>query len=136
MRLRVEEVDQVNNYLRIRNHKGNPSGTRPPLLIEMHEDLKRLFRSLTPYNSEYWFSGRFSYRQWGRWTERAGIRGFEPFRGMRTSYVSWRIEEGANVSLLDVVLGHSTPVITQKFYNKARVATSQMIPNQRSVLGG
>jgi integrase len=129
--LRVEEVDLINQTFRLINHKG-----KAPIIHKMHPDLVQLFRSLTPYDDKFWFSRRFSYKRWHGFTEKAGITGFEPFRGMRTSYCSWRVEEGASLSLLEAAMGHSTPVITQKHYNKAHEATKLIMVNQRSVMNG
>lgn len=127
--LRVDEVNTFTGVISPKDHKGVSKLTH-----QMHPDLVQLFKVLTPYNETYWFSRRFNYDKWREWTRKAEVEGFEPFKGMRASYTTWRVEEGAALSLLEAALGHSTPVITQKHYNKAHEASKLLLEKQRSVI--
>lgn len=53
-------------------------------------------------------------------------------KDLRTNYTSWLVEEGAALSLLQCALGHLTPLVTGRFYNKAQNATEKLVPLQKS----
>jgi hypothetical protein len=46
------------------------------------------------------------------------------------------MEEGAPISLLEAALGHPTPEVTQRHYNKAHNASVVLLEHQRSVVNG
>jgi integrase len=129
--------DQVNlekEYICIDMHKGsrgNPK--RNPLIIKLHQDLIKIFSFLEYRPGELIFPCGFNYRTWRKSCKRAGVEGLK-LKDLRPNYTSWLVEAGATLSLLQCSLGHSTPLVTGRFYNKAQKATEILVPLQKSFL--
>lgn len=134
--LRIGEVKLISKELVIGSTKGVL-----PIILKMHPDLVKLFSHL----SEFWrVDQEFVFEKipgvpfkslnasWKKGCEAAGIVGFQ-FRNLRTTYGTWRVEEGISMPLLQAALGHTTSQTTSRFYNKARHATEQIVKTQRSV---
>jgi integrase len=135
--LRRDECDFDSREIRIHDTK-----TGVPVVCSMHPEVYELLLTLCDEDQA---AGEFVFhdqagkpvtrfeKEWNAAWKRAEVRRVL-FKNLRTTYTSWRIEEGAPIDLLQAALGHTSPMTTARHYNRARCATKILIMKQRTVL--
>lgn len=139
--LKLTEIDFEIGELLIDTHKGGTPASRKRLHKEALDVVlaRREYIRKNKIDTEYIFCKPDGdcyhdfYIHWRAACKEAGIPGFW-FEHLRPTYGSWRVEEGAQLPLLQRALDHSTPTTTGRFYNKTSQATSELLKKQRSVL--
>jgi site-specific recombinase XerD len=144
--LRVEDIDSASNVIRVRQGKGDkPRMTvlGPALLAELRA---HWLRYRAPYG--WLFPARDGHRHWqdrpmprksaskvfSVAVRRAGVTRPLTLHGLRHAFATHLLEDGVDLRIIQVLLGHARPETTAQY---AHVATDliRRTPSPLSVLG-
>lgn len=139
--LKVSEVDLLKNQIDIESQKSGAPLTSKLL----HEEAATIIReriaanALNGIQTKYVFCKPDGdcyhdfYTHWRKACEGAGLKGF-CFEHLRPTYASWRFEEGATLPVVQLLLDHSTPTTTGRFYNRSTQVAAKVMEKQRSIV--
>ncbi|MHC4368339.1 MAG: tyrosine-type recombinase/integrase [Planctomycetota bacterium] len=124
---RVSDIDFDNGYVTTRSTKTRKSMGSRPLPVPIMAELKKYVSGLDP-KEEKIFSRPFSQYRWTQVRERIGLDDFK-FHDLRKTFGSVLAQNGVSTAVIQRLLEHSSPDLTNKVYTNVDPVLRHAIDN-------
>ncbi|MHC4434422.1 MAG: tyrosine-type recombinase/integrase, partial [Planctomycetota bacterium] len=111
---RVSDLDFEKSYVTTRSTKTRKSMGSRPLPVPIMAELKRYISGVDP-KQETIFTRPFSQYRWTQIREKLGLRDFK-FHDLRKTFGSVLVQNGISTAVVQRLLEHSSPDLTNKVY--------------------
>jgi len=122
---RVSDLDFDNGYVTTRSAKTRKSMGSRPVPVPIMAELKRYVSGLDPQQDRL-FSRRFSQYRWNQIRQKLGLGDFK-FHDLRKTFGSVLAQSGVSTAVVQRLLEHSSPDLTNKVYTNVDPVLRQAV---------
>ena len=122
---RISDLDFENSGVTTRSTKTRKSMGSRPLPVPIAAELKKFIATLDP-KQERLFNRPFNQYRWKQIRDKVGLRGFK-FHDLRKTFGSVLAQRGVSTAVIQKLLEHSSPDLTNKVYTNVDPVLRQAI---------
>jgi len=123
--LSVPDIDFENNYVTTRSKKTRKSMGSRPVAVPIMGELRKYVSGLNP-EQEKLFGDRFNQYRWNKIRDKLGLGDFK-FHDLRKTFGSVLAQNGVSTAVIQRLLEHSSPDLTNKVYTNVDPALRQAV---------